>query len=167
MEVRSAKHCGVQKRGCPDAVTIGPGATVVDAVELMQKYGIHHLLVKDGEVFLGLIEERDLLTSTLVYSDCVGVTKVSAVMRRELPMVGPSTEVGDALEMMLENHLSALPIEENGRVVSILTEYDLLGLFRKMLAGADRTAFVIRDGQSFLLHPLSQKILETIAQMGI
>jgi CBS domain-containing protein len=52
--------------------------------------------------------------------------KASDVMTREVLTVGRETSVANAIRMMLENNISGLPVLDNGKVVGILTEGDLL-----------------------------------------
>ncbi len=51
----------------------------------------------------------------------------SDVMSRNILSVGPNTPVAEAIRLMLDNHVSGLPvIDETGQLVGILTEGDLL-----------------------------------------
>jgi CBS domain-containing protein len=52
--------------------------------------------------------------------------KASDVMTRKVLTVGPETSVANAIQMMLDNNVSGLPVLDNGKVVGILTEGDLL-----------------------------------------
>jgi CBS domain-containing protein len=52
--------------------------------------------------------------------------KASDVMTREVLTVGRETSVANAIRMMLENNISGLPVLDNGKVVGIVTEGDLL-----------------------------------------
>lgn len=52
--------------------------------------------------------------------------KASDVMTRDVLTVGRETSVANAIRVMLENNISGLPVLDNGKVVGILTEGDLL-----------------------------------------
>src|SRR3954454_5626095 len=52
--------------------------------------------------------------------------KASGVMTRNVLTVGRETSVAQAIRMMLDNHVSGLPVLGDGKVVGILTEGDLL-----------------------------------------
>jgi CBS domain-containing protein len=48
-------------------------------------------------------------------------------MRTELLMVNPETATGDAIELLIEHHISGLPVvDADRRIVGVLTEKDLL-----------------------------------------
>ena len=52
--------------------------------------------------------------------------KASDVMTRDVLTVGRETSVANAIRVMLDNHVSGLPVLDDGKVVGILTEGDLL-----------------------------------------
>ena len=52
--------------------------------------------------------------------------KASDVMTRDVLTVGRETSVANAIRVMLDNNVSGLPVLDNGKVVGILTEGDLL-----------------------------------------
>jgi CBS domain-containing protein len=52
--------------------------------------------------------------------------KASDVMTRNVLTVGRDTSVAQAIRAMLDNNISGLPVLDNGKVVGILTEGDLL-----------------------------------------
>lgn len=58
--------------------------------------------------------------------------EVQQVMSREIHSVTPITPVGDALDLMFEHKISALPVVDGGEhCVGIVTTSDLIGLLRK------------------------------------
>jgi CBS domain-containing protein len=62
--------------------------------------------------------------------------KASEVMTRDVLTVGPQTAVAEAIRLMLDNNVSGLPVlADNGKVVGILTEGDLL---RRSETGTER-----------------------------
>jgi CBS domain-containing protein len=62
--------------------------------------------------------------------------KASDVMTRSVVSVGRGTPIAEAIRLMLENHVSGLPVlDADGKVVGILTEGDLL---RRSETGTER-----------------------------
>jgi CBS domain-containing protein len=61
--------------------------------------------------------------------------KASDVMTRNVLTVGRETSVANAIRVMLDNNISGLPVLDNGKVVGILTEGDLL---RRSETGTER-----------------------------
>ncbi|MFT4040766.1 MAG: CBS domain-containing protein [Thermomicrobiales bacterium] len=51
---------------------------------------------------------------------------VRAVMRREVPIASPETSVADLARLMVEHRVPGVPIIDNGELVGIVTEADLI-----------------------------------------
>lgn len=118
--------------------TVPPRTPVPEARELMQRKVIRHLLVVEGERLLGIITDRDIrlnlpspATSLSVWEINYLLTKlkVSEVMTKAVITVEPDRAIEDAARLMLEHRIGALPVTDNGRLVGILTETDLLRAF--------------------------------------
>jgi CBS domain-containing protein len=61
--------------------------------------------------------------------------KASDVMTRDVITVRRETSVTNAIRLMLDNNVSGLPVLDNGKVIGILTEGDLL---RRSETGTER-----------------------------
>ena len=119
-------------------VTIGTADSCREAVARMHKTRIRHLPVlnRDG-LLVGVITDRDLrhyLFSPRVFRD-LGATSVDTlfkavpvaqIMSTDVVATEPDAEVADAARLMVEEKVGSLPVLENGRVVGMLTETDML-----------------------------------------
>ncbi len=54
-------------------------------------------------------------------------TSVSQIMTREVWSVSPDTPVSEVARILWEHGLSGVPVVERGRVVGVITDYDLIG----------------------------------------
>lgn len=55
-----------------------------------------------------------------------GEQSVKEVMRREVPIAGPTASVGDLARLMVDHRVPGVPIIENDELVGIVTEGDLI-----------------------------------------
>jgi cystathionine beta-synthase len=114
-------------QGMPPLVTVEPGRSVGEAIDLMQRYGISQLPVvddSDGHAVIGTLQERTLLDR--VYRDpTVVTTSVSAAMDAPLSQVGVDSSIDDAFEPLLRGE-QALLVVEAGSPVAVITRADLL-----------------------------------------
>ena len=126
----------------PHPITVGPGTPVSEARELMRRKRIRHLLVMTGERLVGIITDRDIrlvlpspATSLSVWEIHYLVAKmtVEQVMTRAVITIAPDRPVAEAVRVMLERKIGALPVAEGWRVVGIITETDLLRAFAQVL----------------------------------
>ena len=53
---------------------------------------------------------------------------VRDVMRREVPVAGPSATIAELARMMVEHRVPGVPIVSDGELVGIVTEADLIKL---------------------------------------
>jgi acetoin utilization protein AcuB len=119
-------------------VTIGTSESCLDAVVRMQRVRARHLPVVNREgLLVGIITDRDLrhhlfsppafqaLGSTRVDVLLDGV-HVAEIMSTDVVTTAPDTSLADAAFTMRKEKVGSLPVLENGRVVGILTETDVL-----------------------------------------
>ncbi|MEK7879039.1 MAG: CBS domain-containing protein [candidate division NC10 bacterium] len=123
-------------------ITVSPATPVSEARELMQRKQIRHLLVLEGERLAGIITDRDIklnlpspATSLSVWEVNYLLTRltVGEVMTKHVITTGPERPVAEAVRLMLVHKIGALPVTEEGRVVGIITETDLLRAFARRL----------------------------------
>ena len=119
-------------------VTIGPAESCLDAVVRMQRARVRHLPVlnADGRL-VGIITDRDLrhhLFSPPVFEnlgakpvdEMLDAVRVAEIMSTGVLTVEADASVGDAAWTMRKNRVGSLPVMENGWMVGILTEVDIL-----------------------------------------
>jgi acetoin utilization protein AcuB len=121
-----------------EVVMIGPTESCLDAVVRMQRARVRHLPVvnRDG-MLIGVITDRDLrhhLFSPRVFA-ALGSTpvdvlldavRVSEIMSAGVVTVEAGASLGDAADTMRKHRVGSLPVVEDGRMVGILTEVDIL-----------------------------------------
>ena len=131
-----------------NAVIIDEQASCREAVALMSRHKIRHLPVVNREGLLrGIVTDRDLrhhlfrphvfrtIGGTSVERLLSGVS-VREVMSSPVVSVEPEADLEEAARRMLEDKLGSLPVVEQGRIVGIITETDLL----RRIVGADAGA---------------------------
>ena len=123
LDVKTFKDL-VSGRGSKKLITIKPGQTVIEAIDLMKKYDIENIPVFNGEDNLGAISENGLFNKILNNPDIKG-QPVRDVMEKAYPEVAFDTRV---------ERLSTYINKENGAVLSkdesgsyhIVTKYDII-----------------------------------------
>ena len=125
-------------------ITAPPSMPIFDARNLMLKERIRHLPVTapDGRL-LGIVTDRDIrlnlpsqATSLSVWeiNHLLAKLTVGDVMTESVISVGPDRPARDAAQLMVDHQIGALPVEDAGRLVGIVTETDLLRAFIRMEA---------------------------------
>jgi CBS domain-containing protein len=119
-------------------VTITPSESCLDAVVRMQRARARHLPVVNREgALVGIVTDRDLrhhLFSRRAF-EALGSTRVdvlldevhvAGIMSTDLVTATPEMSLIEVAAAMRAEKVGALPVLEQGRVVGIVTETDLL-----------------------------------------
>lgn len=115
--VREIMHSGV--------IDVDPEETLDRAAETMTAHEVSGLVV-GGDLLEGIVTSRDLLRSIGESRGDVEDRTVQDAMTDPVATIDPSVSAEDALRAMARNGLHRLPVIEDGRVVGMVTERDIL-----------------------------------------
>ncbi|HET8530092.1 MAG TPA: CBS domain-containing protein [Methylomirabilota bacterium] len=129
--------------------TVHGETSVQEARELMTRKRIRHLPVTSpGGRLVGIITDRDIrlnlpspATSLSVGEINHLLTKltVGQVMTRSVITIGPDRPVREGAQLILEHRIGALPVVDDGHLIGILTETDIVRAFVETTAAASRS----------------------------
>lgn len=122
--------------------TIGPDATVADAVRRMNEARIGALLVVDEQGGrqrpAGIFTERDVLTRVVAAGRDPAATSVREVMSTPLVVIRPETTVQEAMMVVTEKRCRHLPVMRGDDLVGLVSIGDLTrALLREQQAKID------------------------------
>lgn len=124
-----------------DVVYITDKTSIKDALSKMEQFRIRHLpVVNERKEIIGIVSDRDLRdASPSSLGNCskdVLQCPIKEIMKTDVLTALPYDFVEEAANMMMENRISCLPVEDNGKLIGIITGKDLLKNLVK-LTGAD------------------------------
>lgn len=112
-----------------DVISIGSDETVDKAAKLMKEHGIANIVVESEEKPVGIITQRDILLRVTAEGRDATKIKVGKVMTSPLITTGSDTTLLDAIRTMYQKNVRRLPIvDENGKLIGIVTYRDVLGI---------------------------------------
>ena len=133
----------------PTVVTIGDEASCREAVASMCRHKVRHLPVvsRHGQL-CGIVTDRDLrhhlfrpdvfrAIGSVPVEQLLTAVPVRQIMSSPVISVGLEASLEEAADRMREAKLGSLPVVEDGHVLGILTETDLL----RRIVGTDTGAF--------------------------
>jgi acetoin utilization protein AcuB len=122
-------------------LTVGPDAPLRQAVNLMRERKIRHLpVVEDGGRLVGMLTDRDVRHAALVPALAQHLPwelrrlkslRIRDVMTWSVVTTHPEATLAQAGVIMFQRRIGSLPVVEEGRLVGILTETDVLSALTK------------------------------------
>ncbi len=118
-----------------EVVTLKVDEELSLASDIMTLARIRHLPIVEGNRLVGIISQRDLfkasLASVIDYDYQVARTHLKAVtleeiMIKDIVTITPNTKIHDAGRIMLAKKIGCLPVVEDGALVGMLTESDIM-----------------------------------------
>ncbi len=108
-------------------ITIGPGETVFDAIQKLNKFDRGALPVVTGnDELVGIITERDVVRKCFTADGKFINAKITDVMTREVAIGTPDDDLEYAVSVMKQKRIRHLPIVEYPKVVGMVSMRDLL-----------------------------------------
>jgi CBS domain-containing protein len=103
--------------------TIGPRATVAEAVERMCETGISALVVsEDGATISGIISDRGIIRAIAGSGTDVMREKVSAVMTAEVITCTPADSIESVMQTMTERRIRHIPVaDDHGLLIGLIS----------------------------------------------
>ena len=126
-----------------EPLTVSTDTPVVEARRMMLERRIRHLLVTDRGRLAGIVTDRDVRLNLPSPATSLSVWEINyllvrmtvdSVMTANVITVDPDRDAVEAAHLMLAHKIGALPVVEDGTVVGIMTETDILRAFAKMAA---------------------------------
>ena len=106
--------------------TIGPEASVFEAVQSMAQKNIGALLVVEHDQVVGMITERDYARKIVLMARASRETKLRDIMTRPVMYVRPQHTSEECMALMTENRLRHLPVLEEGQLIGLISIGDLV-----------------------------------------
>ena len=120
-------------------ITTKPDTPIDEANALMQKRRIGALAVKQEDLLVGILSERDVAKGLHTIGPDVVHRPVSDLMTKDVITCGPETNVGDAVEMMISNYIRHLPVLEDDTLIWIISMRDIVRFHITRLALENET----------------------------
>ncbi len=128
----------VKWRMTANPFTIDSGVTVPDAIELMQTHNITKLpVLRDGKL-CGVVSQSDI--NRALPSDATSLSfgevayllsklKIYKIMQKNPPTISADAMLEEAAIVMRDSKVDILPVMDEGKVVGVITESDVLDAF--------------------------------------
>ena len=109
-----------------DVATMPPDGTAVKAAEMMAERSISSIIIVDAGSIAGIITETDLLRRVAAKDMNLNEMTVSEIMSWPVEVIPPDISALDASVVMDTKHIKRLPVVDDGRLVGVVTQTDLV-----------------------------------------
>jgi acetoin utilization protein AcuB len=127
-------------------VMVEPTMSIVEAQGIMAEAKVRHLpVIETGKRLVGLVTRQKMrippteLASLNVWEITRFLSNLTVkdvmVKQKDLVTIGPDATLEEAAQLMVQNKIGCLPVLEEGIVVGIITETDLLAQLSDLLGG--------------------------------
>jgi acetoin utilization protein AcuB len=111
--------------------------TAAELVRQFHERRFRHFLVCEGELLVGVISDRDVIRlfglEDFPERNSLEALTAGELMSTDLVTVEPGTPLIRAVELIVENGISCLPVVQEGRAIGILTTTDLYLTLEQLL----------------------------------
>jgi len=117
-------------------VTVEPTESLAEAEAKMHGGNFRHLPIVQGGKLIGMLSDHDIRQHHGHLKD----TRVTGAMTDDPITVTADMAIEDAVEIMLERKISALPVLDEGKLAGIITTTDMLEAFVEMFGVTENDA---------------------------
>jgi tRNA nucleotidyltransferase (CCA-adding enzyme) len=109
------------------AVTVPTRTSLIQATEIMTRYGLKAVPVIDAKGrCVGILEHQ---LSDRAVGHGLGDLLVEEYMQRDVAMVGPDNDLHSAMEIILGQKQRLVPVVQDDRILAVITRTDIINIF--------------------------------------
>ncbi len=109
-----------------DVWSIGPEASVYDAIEMMADKEVGALVVMEGDSLVGLLSERDYARKVILQGRSSRDTKIKDIMTSRVAYVRPEQSVEECMALMTDKRIRHLPVMDGDKLLGVISIGDLV-----------------------------------------
>ena len=153
-------------------VTVDSETLVFDAQKIMKESNIRRLPVVDKGKLVGIITKHDLLEASPSPATSLSIhelnyllskMKVKEIMKKNPVTLTPDTPFEEALKIGQDKKIGSFPVVDNGKLVGITTESDIVRFLTRALGLKDEGSRITIEGLGGKLSDL-ERIISIVNQ---
>jgi acetoin utilization protein AcuB len=132
----------VRKKMKKDLITITKDERMTTAKKILKEKNIRHLPVVDGKKLVGLVSNMDIRKAEASPATSLEIRElhylldkltVGEIMTRNVITISPDISVEEATTLLHDNKIGCLPVVEDGNLVGMLTENDVMEILIEVM----------------------------------
>ena len=139
----------------PAVVTIKPSDTIAAPSQRLREKRIGAAIVSsDGQLFEGVISERDIAYGLSVYKGDLHAMPVPGLMTKAVITCPPHDDAAHVASTMLARNIRHLPVEHDKRLIGMISTRDVRLAARRAAAPGQHAARVRQQHRHYAPGPL-------------
>lgn len=112
-------------------ITISPNQSILDARDILIRYGIGRIIVQVNGKPVGIVTEKDVSRAVSIFSQKpIAKIRVSDIMSKKLITATTTETIFDCARLMKKHEISSIVIlDKKGKLIGIVTKTDLVSVF--------------------------------------
>lgn len=132
----------VGRRMTRNLITVTPDTSILKVKNLLKQYNIDQVPVVEGKNLVGIVTDRDIRENSASPASTLSIhelnyllseMKVGEIMTKKLYTVSPGTTIEDAVMLINEKRVNALPVAVGKELVGIITTCDMLNVLLEVM----------------------------------
>jgi acetoin utilization protein AcuB len=132
----------VRKKMKKDLITITKDESMTTAKKILREKNIRHLPVVEGKKLIGLVSNMDIRKAEASPATSLEIRElhylldkltVGEIMTRNVITISPDISVEEATTLLHDNKIGCLPVVEDGNLVGILSENDVMEILIEVM----------------------------------
>lgn len=108
-----------------DVVAIAKNSSVLEASRLLTSKSVSSLVVIENSKPVAVVSERDIIQGTLSKK-----TKVMDIINKNFVIISPNASFYEVTKMLREKNIRRFPVVDDGKLIGIITETDIVEAIR-------------------------------------
>ena len=109
-----------------DVWSIGPDASVLEAIKLMTEKQVRALVVLDGKKVVGIISETDYMRKVVLEGRRSEDTQVRTIMTSRVAYAQPDQPINECMIVMTEKRIRHLPVMDDSKLIGMISIGDVV-----------------------------------------
>jgi len=106
--------------------SVNPETTVLEALQIMADQNIGSVMVMQGDLYLGIVTERDYSRKVILKGKSSTDTKVAEIMTQDLPHVTLQDTIEFCMQLLSDRNIRYLPVFDNNVLCGIVSINDVV-----------------------------------------
>ena len=111
--------------------------SLLNASRKMLEYGVGSVVVMENGNPVGIVTEKDMIEKVISRNKVPSEVLLKDIMTYPLIVITPFTSLREAAQIMLKKGIRRLPVVDNGQLVGIITDNDILSVSLDLIESTD------------------------------